>query len=361
MRIVAAFSQSYSEAREKFREAATAAGANLKALPHPSTGPGGEPLAMDVAWIGPRDASRVLVLTSGTHGIEGYGGSGLQVAWLREGRAAALPSDAAVLLVHGVNPHGFAWSRRVNEDNVDLNRNFIDHDREPPRNDGYAELADAIKPIAWDEASLATAQRVLEDFIARHGVRAFQQAATGGQYSHPDGIFYGGRAPTWSNRTLRRLVRDELSGARRIAVADFHTGLGPFGHGEIISPAAPGSPGAARAVAWFGAEAKSPDEGTSASAAVVGVLVDAFPQEAPGAEVTSIGLEFGTHPILEVLHALRQDNWLHAHGDPTSAQGRDMKAYIRERFYPADDRWKDLVWARADEVVGRTLRAVTAS
>jgi hypothetical protein len=112
-----AYSGSYSEARQRFLSAALAAGATLWSYVHEATGPQGEELAMDAAWIGPRDAPRVLVILSGTHGIEGYQGSAAQLGTLHQ-RARHLPDGCAMLLVHGVNPYGFAWNRRVNEDNI---------------------------------------------------------------------------------------------------------------------------------------------------------------------------------------------------------------------------------------------------
>lgn len=358
MSVIAHFSNSYAEAREKFLAAAAAAGAELRSWRNPTLGPDGGRLFLDMARLGPDDASRMLVLTSGTHGVEGFCGSGSQIAWLRNGGAGRLPEDTGVLLIHAVNPHGFAWIRRVNEDNVDLNRNFVDHSKPHPENPGYDELAGAIKPPRWDEAALAEAQRTLDAYIQKHGLFGFQQAVTGGQYRHADGIFYGGQRPTWSNDTIRRLVREELGQAKRIGVIDFHTGLGPFGHGELIATALPDSPAMARTKRWYGDEVTSPEGGTSTSAVVVGVMVDAFTQEAPQAEVTSIAIEYGTHPVQEVLHAVRQDNWLHHHGDPASPQGREMKAFIKERFYPAADRWKEMVWQRAEEVIGRALRGL---
>ena len=349
------FSTTYIEAREKFCAAAAAAGASLRSKRNPTLGPDDERLYMDIARLGPDDASNMLVLTSATHGIEGYCGSGAQVSWLRNRGAASLPAGTGILLIHAVNPHGFAWTRRVNEDNVDLNRNFVDHGKPYPANPGYDELADAIKPAAWTEASLAKAQQTLDAFIQSNGMFGFQQAVSGGQYSHADGIFFGGNRPTWSNVTMRQTIREELSAATRIGIIDFHTGLGPFGHGEIIGTAAPNTPAMARTRRWYGDEVTSPEGGTSTSAVVVGVMVDAFAQEAPFAEVTSVALEYGTYPVLEVLQAVRQDNWLHAHGDLRSAQAREMKAYMRERFYPAEDRWKEMVWSRANEVIGKAL------
>ena len=77
---------------------------------------------------------------------------------------------------------------------------------------------------------------------------------------------------------------------------------------------------------WYGDEVTSPEGGTSTSAIVVGVMADSFPQEAPYADVTGLAIEYGTYPVPEVLGAVRQDNWLHAHGDVNSAQGKEFKA-----------------------------------
>src|SRR5687767_5641351 len=115
------FSGAYAEARTKFQDAAKAAGASLSSYVHPERGPDGGELATDVAWIGPADAAGVLVLVSGTHGVEGHCGSGAQVDWLRRGEAAHRAPNVAVMLIHAINPYGFAWSRRVTHENVDLN------------------------------------------------------------------------------------------------------------------------------------------------------------------------------------------------------------------------------------------------
>ena len=109
------FSADYPEARAKFLKAAADAGGALEAMAHPERGPDGGDLATDVAWFGPRDAAAVLVMISGTHGVEGFCGSGAQVDWLRRGGAGGLPPGVAVLMIHAVNPYGFAWLRRVTQ------------------------------------------------------------------------------------------------------------------------------------------------------------------------------------------------------------------------------------------------------
>src|SRR5262245_62090264 len=260
------FSESYAEARPKFCSAAAAAGGEIRSWLNPNgRGPGGEMLYLDTARFGPRDAPNMLVLIAGTHGVEGHCGSGAEIAWLRSGGPERLPKDTAALLIHVINPHGFAWTRRVTEDNVDLNRNFVDHDKAYPANDGYQALAEAILPTEWNETGHAETMRVFEAYAQKYGVFGLQSAISGGQYSHDDGVFFGGHKPTWSNRTVRAIARQELASARRVGVIDFHTGLRPFGHGELICAVAPGAKSFNRARAWYGDEMTSPESGTSTS------------------------------------------------------------------------------------------------
>ncbi len=353
------FSESYAEARPKFCSAAAQAGGALRSWHNPKArGPNGEALYLDTVRFGPADASNMLVLIAGTHGVEGHCGSGAEIAWLRTGGATRLPKDTGALVIHAINPYGFAWTRRVTEDNVDLNRNFVDHDKGYPANDGYLALAEAILPREWNAASTASTEAVFAAYAQKHGAFGLQSAISAGQYTHPDGIFFGGNKPTWSNRTIRAIAREELSRARRVGVIDFHTGLGPFGHGELICAVSPAAKSFARSKAWYGDEMTSPESGTSTSAVVVGCMTDAFPQELPDAEVTSIAVEYGTYSVPEVLGAVRADNWLHQHGDLGSALGRDLKADMKERFFPAGDKWRDMVWARADQAIGWALKGL---
>ena len=109
------FSAAYAEARVKFRDAARAADARLSEYLLPDLlGPRGESLAVDVAVLGPKAPEAMLLLISGTHGVEGFCGSGCQVGYLADDLAGALPARAGAILVHGLNPYGFAWLRRVN-------------------------------------------------------------------------------------------------------------------------------------------------------------------------------------------------------------------------------------------------------
>ncbi|HXZ02316.1 MAG TPA: M14 family metallopeptidase [Stellaceae bacterium] len=350
------FPDSYQQARGAFLAAAQAAGARLHRYDNTGVrGPAGEALTTDAAWLGPADASRVLVTVSATHGAEGFCGSGVQTGSFRSGLARELPADTALLAIHAINPYGFAWIRRVTEDNVDLNRNFVAYDRPLPRNDGYLALADVLCPAEWSETARRSARTQLAAYGERHGAAALQKAITSGQYSHADGIFYGGAAPTWSRRVFLRIAAEHLSRARRVAVIDYHTGLGPYGHGEKIIVHPPGSAGLARARAWYGDNVTSPALGTSTSSDLIGDLMTGLAAALPAVEVTGMGLEYGVLSLEDTIDAVRADNWLHHHGAVESAQGREIKAQVRATFYGDADDWKDMVFEQAVDAQRRAL------
>jgi hypothetical protein len=355
------FAANFTEARGKFRDAAGAAGALVARNVNPAPGPEGATLSTETAWLGPRRAERLLILMSGTHGVEGFCGSGLQVGLLRGGIGGKLPAGTALLMIHALNPHGFAWVRRVTEGNVDLNRNFVDHARPYPDNPGYGLLKDAICPRQWTPAARAKADAILDAYGAAHGAMALQSAISTGQFVDPQGLFYGGHEPAWSNRTLRKILRAVARQTRHVALVDFHSGLGPRGVGEIINNHLSSHPGFGRVREWFGPEATTTEDGRSSSAVVTGDVTIGLDESLPRAAVTGVSLEFGTEPLQDVLDALRAENWLHFHGRPDSARGREIKNRLRRAFYPDSRQWRRQVWERAVDVVGRAQRALGQS
>ena len=339
------FSQSYAEARNRFLAAAKDAGARVNHHLHPLKGPAGETLAMDVARLGPADASRILAIGSGTHGVEGYCGSGIQTALLSEGFGRDLPDDTAILFIHAINPYGFAWNRRVNEDNVDLNRN-------------YEELAGIINPPDLSPETMAASRAAMKAYADLHGARAMQHALSAGQYTHPDGVQFGGLEPVWSNRTLRAVIHAEMSAADRVIFVDLHTGLGARGEGEMICVEPETSGSFKRMQRWWGSIGRSTVGGASISSDVPGSIPVCFAEELPGREVTSGGLEFGTVPIAQVTLALQSDNWLHQNGGHDNPQAGDIAKRIRDAFYVDEDDWKELVTAQARDICARALKGL---
>jgi hypothetical protein len=337
------FAQSYAEARSAFTAAAEAAGAVLHSHPHPLLGRDGEPLAMDVARCGPADAPALLIISSGCHGVEGFCGSGVQHALLQDAAflAQARAAGVALLFIHALNPYGFSWWRRVTHENVDLNRNWQDYRAPLPANPAYDEIAHLLLPAHWPPS--AENEAALADFVARKGERALQAAVTAGQYSHPQGLFFGGHNPTWSHQTLRHVLQDEATRCARLGWIDLHTGLGPSGHGERIFACRDDAAALARARAWWGADVTSIYDGSSSSSLLTGLMWGVAYDECAQAEYTGIALEYGTVPVPEVLLALRAEQWLENHPEAPAEQRVAIKRQFRDAFYTDTPVWKQRI------------------
>ena len=111
---------------------------------------------------------------------------------------------------------------------------------------------------------------------------------------------------------------------------------------------------------WYDNDASSPYLGTSTSAKLTGQMLDWIDAALEGVESTVIALEYGTEPENKVIGALTADNWLRFHGDPDSAQGRQIKQQVRDAFYQDADDWKQMVWDRALDTQRRALKGLTA-
>ena len=364
MDIDACFSADYAEARARFRAAVTALGTRLESIANPNPGPRGEELAIDLGWFGPEDASKVLVLVSATHGVEGFCGSGAQLDWMRSGGSASLPANTAVLLVHAINPHGFAWLRRVTEEGVDLNRNFFPAGGELPFNPGYEELANAFVPVDFHPETLAAADAAIAEFKARNGSAALDHALSFGQHTNPEGVYYGGREAAWSMRMLAKICANFRLGERAsVAIIDYHTGLGPHGHGEPIIGHRPGESGQLRGRAWYGDSLGEPLLGRSSSIPIAGLTQYAWAREIGDDRLTFIALEYGTYPLDQGQRALRDDHILHRRGLPdwNDPECQRIKGALRKFNYPDVRPWKEMVVFRSRQVIAQALAGLSGA
>jgi hypothetical protein len=163
-------------------------------------------------------------------GEEGFCGSGCQIGYLADRVYEALHGDTGVMLIHALNPFGFAWLRRVNEANVDLNRNFHDFNKSLPSSEHYEAFHDCLVPQEWDGDQRVESDAALQKLIMAKGMKAFQAELPKGQYTRPTGLFYGGREASWSNRILRQILNDKVSETvKRLTVLPIY--VGPSGNG----------------------------------------------------------------------------------------------------------------------------------
>lgn len=350
------FATTFSDARGRFLGACIRAGASVSDHHHHLAGPQGELLAADVARVGPADAEEVVLLVSATHGAEGYCGSGIQTGLLLEPELVAMQAGQALVMLHALNPYGFAWMRRVNENNIDLNRNFVDHaGSNYPENDLFELLAPHVVPRHWTEEARAAGAAAIATLAAKHGEVVVRKAIAKGQYRHPDNVHFGGTSPSWSNQLLHEVCARHLNGAKRAMLIDIHTGLGQYGYGELMTPSMPGEHVYDTLHAAFGDEVLSTTAGPTPYAGSKGSILAGFRPEAPGTDFVAVGLEYGTRARPVVREAVEADTWLHCYGRIDSDEGRAIKARLRDAFYPEEDEWKRHVWDRGVDVVGRAF------
>ena len=348
------FSSTYEQARSKFIQSAQVAGARIESYRHPLTGPDGEAIYTDVAHIGPDDAETVLVLGSGIHGVEGFAGSAIQMGLLRQGISERLPPGLRLMMIHAINPYGFAHLRRVNEENVDLNRNFVDHTKPHPKNPGYELLADEVAPESLSFWGNTRDLLSLSWYLVKEGMLELRKTISQGQYIHPEGLFYGGNSETWSSATVEAIVHKHLSSAKKVMVVDYHTGLGDFAAAEVIMNVPTESYAYKHAKDCWGEIVRSTKEG-AVSIDIRGSLKLAIPKMLPQAKVTAVSLEFGTFPVREVFWAMRAENWLHHHADEGHSEWKRIKSDLLRVFYPRDDTWEQAVWEKGRRVSERAL------
>ena len=351
------FPGSYAAGRQRWLTHTTKLSGHTKFLPYPcdSLGPKGEQLVTDTVWIGPEDASRVLVLLGGTHGIEGFAGSAIQIdqlALLAE-KHVVIPADTAVLMVHALTPWGYAWQRRCDADGVDLNRNSIDFSRPLPENKDYESLKDVFYLPDAAQRKIA-----LAEFGQQHGRVALEKAVSAGQYSDPSGPFYGGKAPAHGRLACEDLMRHYALQQRDLAVIDLHTGLGSYGYGEIICDHRPDSAGTRTAQNWYGDSVALPLLGTSSSVPKTGLLDYAWHAIMNGRSCY-VTLEFGTFSTDQLFEILLRDHQLWA--QPGNGKARlEHSKIMRRHFSPDDQAWQEMVLFRARQVIAQGLSGVSS-
>ena len=345
-----AFSPDYPAARSRFRNAASAAGARLESHRVDGAGPDGLELSIDVALWGGPERRRAVVVSSGLHGVEGFLGAAVQTAWLEARfRRERLPPDARLVFLHGLNPFGFAWRRRVNEDNVDLNRNFLPpgepYAGAPPHYRGLDGLLNPPSPPAGCELLLLKA--ALAELRLGRGV--LRRTLPVGQYEFPKGLFFGGHGPSQTHRIVAEKLPGWLAGVEEVLHLDLHTGLGRWA-GCAVWPSDPvDSPRAC----WL-RERLSENAATQSYSArgEWGTWCEARFADRSYRFAT---VEFGTYSQFRVAAALRAENRAHHWCPPGDPRLDRAKLQLVEAFAPSDPRWRDAVVRRGLALLDRAV------
>ncbi len=356
------FSPDYATARSRIREAAARLGCGLEAHPIAQKGPHGEELTIDVVIVPGTTEDCSLVVSSGIHGVEGFFGSAIQLAVLEEftNRKSSLPGIRCVLL-HGLNPYGFAWRRRANETNVDLNRNLLLEDESFGGSpDGYAELDQLLNPARapseWEPVRLKFLSA-----IARHGMPALKQAVAGGQYDYPRGLFYGGDRPSHLTTVLSANFSRWLGNSHRVLHLDFHSGLGAHASCKLLVDDSLGAVHSQHLDAWFGPGSYEVAHSHGVAYAVRGSFGRWCVTRNPSRDYLFAAAEFGTYKPTLVLAGLRAENQAHHWCRPEDASTERTKRQLVELFCPESDRWRARVLEHGRHLVSQGIRGLSST
>jgi predicted deacylase len=354
------FHDTYVAARRAFRQRSAALGFDQQAYDVGAPGPDGSECTLDVAVKSRGIVRKAFVVSSGTHGVEGYFGSAVQLDLLHGRLADWQPKDGeAVVLIHAVNPWGMAHERRVNEDGVDQNRNFRRDTSFSGAPDGYRQLDALLNPGTppggfdpfWLNAGVQ---------IARVGFRALKEAVASGQYDYPGGLFYGGSGPTASQRLLRGAVTDLFAHAERVVQLDLHTGSGRWGTYVHAVDLPMGSDRVKRLQAEFGAAKVQALDPSGVLYTIHGALGPWLQSLLPDVTYDCLLTEFGTYSPLKVIANMRFENRVvrFAGGDPTLRA--EAARRMHETFCPADAAWRSSCLKQAATCADQAMAAVFA-
>jgi hypothetical protein len=353
------FSESYAEARGKFLVACVEAGAQVKSYPREELpGEAGEPLATDVACLGPEESERAAIVICGTHGSEAFSASAILTRWLQSGNASTL--GVRLVLVHAINPWAFSHRTRSDENNVDINRNFLPAEVGPTReNPAYDAVIHLLHADPSNAARVYELHRSYAAYFEANGW-ALEGAVWEGQWHRPDGFMYGGQTPSWSNVTFRRIVREHLSRATTIGFLDWHTGIGQFGEIVHLIFDAPGSMEHRAAIGWWELAAKEDDAfKTGAKPKYRGLLCQAIRQELPDARISGAVIEFGTADEYQIFRSDLIDRWLRFEGRD-HPDARALRAAHVDICCPRDISWRRLVESRGPVLMDQLIAGVAA-
>lgn len=307
----------------------------------------------DAYWLGNREASRVVVIISGTHGIEGYCGSAIQRYLLSEIDLDDINfSDCALLFIHALNPWGMAWYRRCDEKGIDVNRNFVDFTIPKPVVEDFRTLYEAL---LMTDAERRNAE--INRLLALWGQTRFDEIMSGGQYHYNDVPFFGGKEKSFSRDVIEQVIASFTLSEKELLVIDLHTGLGPWSFGELISDHPSGSKGNAYARKIFSNAVSVTEDGESFSVLKNGLLDYAWHNymETKGCFLT---LEFGTLGTHSLFHTLIEENliWKSSCKEEKSSEVFEQrKAIMLKHFFPTHPLWQQAVIFRAEQIFYQCL------
>lgn len=371
------FPQTYEESRDKFRRDADLV---LRVWPEARLAShcidAEEDLTID--WIetpGVERNDKLLLFTTGEHGIEGYVGAAMLHLFMREFLPLLDHKDTGLLMVHAINPWGMKHWRRTNKSNVDLNRNFIWSSPEStlskslydpsinPDYDRMSSLLNPKKPVRGISLSKwVFTFRFLWAMITA-GPAALRSASLLGQYRVPEGIYYGGDACQEEVRLLMELYPTHIQQYKQILHLDIHTGFGPQYQMSVVnSPLEPRSSEELEEAFDYPRVAKAnPDEFYTIHGDMIDYMYNMVKARFPAKRLYATSFEFGTlgssfSATLQSLRTMILENQAYWHGT-VSADVRDQVTdAFQQMFVPSEPEWRAEAMSDARQAFAGILR-----
>lgn len=377
-RIAALFPRSYEGSRARFRQ-------NLdriqqfwpdaQLVAHRISSPEG----LTIDWIEASplvSCERLLILTIGEHGIEAYVGSAVMQVLIDEFLHRLPTDETGLLLVHAINPWGMKYRRRVNSQNVDLNRNFIwvpdsTLDREaayePVFNPKYDYLSPFLNPQGVVSNRLICNLRFiyrLSRNLLRYGASTLGTYSRIGQYHDPRGIFYGGSQLQEETQVLMKLYRRQIQPFRQILHLDVHTGYGPRYQMGLVNSSLElrDSVGLANEFHYPLVMKANTDEFYNIQGDMIDFVYNLVYEEFPDKGLYATAFEFGTFgsSVLAALRDLRimiLENQLYWFGSRSKSPRAWIKREFEELYFPSEARWRAKAIADARRAFEGILRS----
>ncbi len=348
------FSSSYDQAKERLLAASQQRGAETESYLVRSD-PDGDRTIDVVSW-GATDAPLILV-SSGLHGVEGFLGSAIQLAVAEQFFKQTWKDKIRFVLIHSLNPVGFATLRRFNEDNIDLNRNFLStgHAYEGAP-EGYAQLNSILNPDCMDGRGFDSFRWKATRYILRYGFQKLRNVIAHGQHEYPKGLFFGGDGPARSTKIVNQHCGQWIGSANNVLHFDLHTGLGKFGQYRLLVNDLVDTPESQWHANTFGASyIDSLVSADSTAYRVSGLFTQWIKDRFRDRTYRTVAIEFGTYSSFRVLAALRAENCAHHFEPRQSLRYRLAKDELKECFCPRSTKWRNRTVHDGIQVIRRGL------
>lgn len=355
----------YSDARAAFLAAARERSAQItEHVFDGAKGAQGETLAMDVAVVGDRAAPKALLVVSGAHGLEGLPGSAAQREFLLKG--PVVRGGLKLVLVHALNPWGVSHRTRGNEDNVDVNRNFVDFKSPYTHNTAFDAMYPALCPDDWTDDVLERSSEMTSKILKEHGAHFVLNGATAGQRHEPKGTNYGGLEPSWTRKTIEMVVDDNLANCEKVAFIDWHTGFGDYARLFHLCDHEKGSEALDQVASWWGSEAVTSNASAFQGAdgevpKWQGMFSMKLPSMLPKALVAGSVIEFGTFPNNAVRASIMIDRFFRfGRANLSSKSHEELRGLMIRGFFPKDSAWQKEILAQSLAAHCKALEGLAA-